>query len=170
METPDNLASKYSHIPGWGVDADPKNDPTYPFKHWTGADHNRLNYDRPPLQPLTMEVLHSIERPNYPAVFGETIPPSGLSGAIRRMSFKYSENRLRHWFGLILADRVNVIEGVIDDISKGRMPAVFGETGFAAAWKYDRKKTLAKLTVCTAVVVSLATYIYMRQQRSSTEE
>ena len=31
-------ADQYSHIPGWGMDADPENDPTYPMKHWTAQE------------------------------------------------------------------------------------------------------------------------------------
>ena len=38
------IANKPKNIPGWGIDADPENDPTYPMKHGNGADHERLNY------------------------------------------------------------------------------------------------------------------------------
>jgi hypothetical protein len=38
----ENLAKDYSHIKGWGVDADPKNDPTYPMKHRTNDETQRL--------------------------------------------------------------------------------------------------------------------------------
>lgn len=33
------LANSYKDIPGWGFDANPDNDPTYPMKNWNGADH-----------------------------------------------------------------------------------------------------------------------------------
>ena len=40
------LADKYAHIKGWGIDADPENEPTYPMKNWTGDDHKRINWER----------------------------------------------------------------------------------------------------------------------------
>ncbi|MDB4920735.1 hypothetical protein [Mucilaginibacter sp.] len=36
----------YKKIPGWGMDADLENEPTYPMKNYTGDDHNRINYER----------------------------------------------------------------------------------------------------------------------------
>ncbi len=65
----------YKNIPGWGIDADPENEPTYPMKNYTGDDHNRINYERSSQQPLTVEILQSNERPAPTAVFGTTVPP-----------------------------------------------------------------------------------------------
>ena len=98
------IANSPKDIPGWGVDADPENDPTYPMKHRNGADYERLNYERPPQQPVTVEVLHSIERPNLTAAFGTTLPPKGVSGALRRYAFKHSESTYMHWVPLVLAE------------------------------------------------------------------
>src|SRR4051812_30047640 len=78
------MAQKYRHIKGWGIDADPENEPTYPMKKYTGDDHKRTNYKRPVQQPIDIEVLHSNERPNISATFGTVSPPSGLSGVLRR--------------------------------------------------------------------------------------
>ena len=80
----ENSAQNYQHIKGWGVDADPKNDPTYPMKHRTNEEHAGYSWVRPSQQPVNIEVLHSNERPNVTAVFGTSSPPSGLSGMIRR--------------------------------------------------------------------------------------
>ena len=107
--------SPKDHIPGWGIDADPENDPTYPMKHWNGADHERFNYDKPTQQPINIEVLHSNERPGVSRVFGTSTPLRGLSGMIRRFAFKYSESTYAHWVPLVLADRIGVVEGYIDD-------------------------------------------------------
>src|SRR3954468_10384372 len=87
------MADRYKNIPGWAMDADPENDPTYPMKHYNGADHERLNYERGPQQPIDREVLKSVERPTITRVFGTSVPPKGLSGSIRRFAYdKYSEN------------------------------------------------------------------------------
>jgi hypothetical protein len=143
---------------GWGIDADPKNEPTYPMKKYTGDDHNRLNYERPVQQQVPHNELHSNERPSMSAVFGVTVPPSGLSGALRRHAFKYSENHYGHWFSLILADRINVIEGIVDDIKKGHFPNIWAEKGWKAEWKHNKKEMLAKVLVAglfTAAVVMI---------------
>lgn len=154
----ENLADKYAHINGWGVDADPKNEPTYPMKNWTGDDHERLNYERPPQQPVTVEVLHSNVRPNVTAVFGTSSPPSGLSGAIRRYAFRFTESEYGHWLPLLIADRVNVVEGIVDDLKRGYVPNVFAERGWKAEWKYNPKGLAQKViigAVVTTVVISL---------------
>lgn len=137
----------HSHINGWGIDADPENEPTYPMKRWTGDDHRRLGWERPPLQPVEVEVLHSIERPNITAVFGTSTPPSGLSGAIRKFAFKYSESSYGHWIPLIIADRVNVVEGIIDDLVHGHIPNIFAEKGWKAEWKHNPRGLITKVAV-----------------------
>jgi hypothetical protein len=43
-------------------------------------------------------------------VFGTAQPPSGVSGAIRRYAYSYSEGRTAHWVLLIAADRVDAWE------------------------------------------------------------
>lgn len=151
----ENLNNDYTHIKGWGIDADPKNEPTYPMKKYTGDDHKRINWERPPLQPVNIEVLHSNERPNITAVFGTSTPPSGLSGAIRRYAFQFSENEYMHWLPLLLADRVNVVEGIVDDLKRGHIPNIFAEKGMKAELKHN-PKGLAKKVLVTLAVTSIA--------------
>ena len=123
----------YKQIPGWGMDADPENEPTYPMKNYTGDDHNRINYDRSVQQREDVEILMSNERPAITRVFGTSVPPSGLSGLIRRYAFKHSEDRYRHWIPLILADRINVVEGFLEDLGRGHLPNIAAERG----WKVE---------------------------------
>jgi len=153
----------FSHINGWGIDADPENEPTYPMKKYTGDDHKRINWERPPLQPVTVEVLHSNERPNLSAVFGTASPPKGLSGAIRRYAFKYSESSYGHWLPLLLADRVNVVEGIVDDLKQGHVPNIFAEKGWAAEWKYNRKAVLQK--AATAAIVTFVVLVSLNKKK-----
>jgi hypothetical protein len=162
----EKLANRFKHIKGWGIDADPENEPTYPMKHYTGADHQRSNYERPPQQPVNIEVLHSNERSNVTAVFGTVSPPAGLSGAIRRMAFKYSEESLKHWFALVLADRVNVIEGIVDDIKRRHVPNIFSEMGWNAEWKYNKKGVVKKVIITTAVTMALVMYLRRKKSRA----
>jgi hypothetical protein len=106
-------------------------------------------------QPVEVEVLHSIERPGISRVFGTSVPPSGLSGHLRRYAFKYSESTYMHWFPLVVADRINVIEGIIDDIKGGHFPNLIAERGWKAEWKYNKKGVIQKIAI-TAVVATVA--------------
>ena len=160
MENFEELKNRFSHIKGWGVDADPENEPTYPIKNYNGDDHERLGWQRPELQRSKTEILKSNERPYMPATFGTPNPPSALSGIIRRKAFKYSESRYAHWLPLFIADRVNVVEGILDDIRKGQFPNIMKEKGWNAEWKYNSKKAIGKLIVgviLTSLVISAVT-------------
>ena len=157
--------SPKDNIPGWGMDADPENDPTYPMKHYTGADHERINYEKPTQQPIDIEVLHSIERPGVTRVFGTSTPPEGISGNIRRYAFRYSESTYAHWVPLVLADRVNVVEGVIDDLKKGIVPNIFAEKGWQAEWKYNRKGFVKNLAIGAAVTVVVLALLSKRNKK-----
>lgn len=160
-----SVPREYAHIPGWGVDIDPKNDPTYPMRDRGAEEEKGYTWERPPQQPVNVEVLHSIERPNVSAVFGSTVPPSGLSGAIRRMAFKYSENHYGHWLPLLLADRVNVVEGLLDDLRLGHVPNIFAEKGWKADWKHNRSGLITKVAVMAAVTVGVVAL--MRRRKGS---
>lgn len=142
----------YQSIKGWGVDADPKNDPTYPIKHRNNAEHKGYTWPRPLQQPVRPGILVSVERPNVTAVYGNTVPPSGLSGVIRRLAFKHSENSYLHWLPLILADRINAVEGIIQDLAKGRLPNIPAERGIKAEWKFNKKAVITKFAVGAALI------------------
>src|SRR5918998_1665287 len=86
-----------SEVKGWGIDADPENDPTYPMKKRNNGEHAGYTWERPSQQPINVEVLHSNERPNVSAAFGTSTPPSRLSGMLRRKAFKYTESSYFHW-------------------------------------------------------------------------
>ena len=159
------IANTPKDIPGWGYDADPKNNPTYPIKNYTGADHERIHYERPAQQPVDIEILKSIERPTISRVFGNSTPPSGLSGQIRRFAFRYSESTYKHWVPLVMADRAGVVEGIIDDLKKGIIPNIFAEKGWKAEWKYNKQGMIKNLAV-TVGVIALALTI-MRRRRYS---
>jgi hypothetical protein len=139
-----------SAIPGWGVDADPENDPTYPYREREKDDHSG-EWARPPVQSSDVEILQSIEHKQRPAVFGTSTPPSGLSGIIRRGAFKYSESHWAHWLMLMGADRVNMVEGIVQDLARARIPNIPAEMGMRSEWKHNRKGLVTKLAVTAAV-------------------
>ncbi len=159
----EQLANDPSQIKGWGVDANPKNDPTYPMKHRTNGEHAGYSWERPLQQPVTVEVLHSNERPNVTAVFGTSTPPTGLSGMLRRFAFRYSESSYGHWLPLMLADRVSVVEGIVSDLRHGHVPNIFAELGWKAEWQHNRNKLVQRVLV--RAVLAAAVISYLRRSR-----
>jgi hypothetical protein len=158
----ENTDHNHPDVKGWGIDADPANDPTYPMKHHVRGEHEGRVWDRPPLQPVEMEILHSPERPEVTAVFGTAEPPSGLSGMLRRFAFKQNESNYSHWLPLMMADRVNMLEGILDDLKRGHFPNILAERGIKAEWKHNRKKVVQRL-ILASVLTSLSV-AYMKRK------
>ncbi|HYC60803.1 MAG TPA: hypothetical protein VEK79_14670 [Thermoanaerobaculia bacterium] len=139
-----HLPANFREINGWGADLDHKNRPSYPkelpstvktargdVKHW---------------QTPRTKVHMSNEHPGLTPVFGESVPPSGLSGHLRDYAYQYGEATNRHWMTLMFADRVNVIERAIIDAFRGRPDNYVREKGWSGKLKYEdsdpRKKAL----------------------------
>lgn len=154
----------HSHIKGWGIDANPLNDPTYPMKKRTNEEHDGYTWERPEQQHRDVEILKSVERPNLTAVFGNTSPPSGVSGAIRRIAYKYSESSYGRWLPLVLADRIGAVEGVIEDLTKGHVPNIFAERGWNAEWKYNRKNFVIKVAAGAAVTAAVVVFLARKKK------
>ena len=157
-------AQARASIEGWGADLDHANRPAYPMERTPP----RLPNGTPgPLaqQPCDVEVLHSSERPGITKVFGSTVPPAGLSGRLRRYAFKYSENDLRHWMVLLLADRINMGEGVVQDVARGHIPNLYAEMGGPAELRHNPAGLARKAAAGAAL---LALVVYVRRQRRGT--
>jgi hypothetical protein len=163
LTTTKPAAADRSAIPGWGVDADPDNDPTYPFRD-RDKDDRSGEWARPPVQSSQVEILQSIEHKRQPAVFGTSTPPSGLSGMLRRAAFTYSESNWAHWLMLMGADRLNVVEGIVQDLGRGRIPNIPAEMGMRSEWKHNRKGLVTRLAV-TATVAAAAFALVRRSRR-----
>ena len=159
----EHIAKDSSQIKGWGVDADPNNDPTYPMKHRNNGEHAGYSWERPLQQPITVEVLHSNERPDVTSVFGTSTPPSALSGVLRRIAFRYSESSYGHWLPLMLADRVSVVEGVLSDLKHGHVPNVFAERGWKAEWKHNRIGLARRILVRVVLISAAVAYFSSRR-------
>lgn len=155
-------AEDMSHIPGWGADLDRANRPAVPMER-TPPRLDNVHWEAPAQQEPRIKVHHSIERPGITPVFGTSAPPSGLSGKLRDVAFRYSENDLRHWFILMAADRINVGEGIVQDLAHGHVPNVFAEMGAAAEWRHNRAGFIRKAVIASAVV-GLAVY-WLRRRR-----
>jgi hypothetical protein len=109
--------------------------------HWTQAEQ----------QPESVEILTSTERPGITPVFGTTVPPSGLSGVLRRYAFGFSENDVRRWMILLMADRINMVEGLLQDLARGHVPNVPAEMGLRAELKHNPQGAARKAVALVAV-------------------
>ncbi|MCG7630958.1 hypothetical protein MHN80_01395 [Gordonia McavH-238-E] len=122
-------------IPGWGVDVDTANRPAVPRElpvapapgvHWTVLD------DQPERRPRERSNEHAFLTP----VFGTSTPPRGLSGAIRRSAYRYSEGRAAHWLILLGADRVASIEAHLASFATARPDNPLTETGVTSEFSH----------------------------------
>lgn len=166
---PEDFSNKrqgnHDHIKGWGIDINPNNDPTYPIKNRNNAEHDGYSWERPAQQEETVEILQSVERPNLTAVYGTSEPPSGLSGIIRRLAYRYSESSYGRWLPLIIADRIDMIEGVVNDFSKGHIPNLPKEIGLKSEWKYNKERFLIK-TAAGILITGAVLYLLFSSHKN----
>jgi hypothetical protein len=153
----------FSHIQGWGADLDHKDRPAHP-KERTPARLSGVHWTRPDDQPVEVAVYHSTERAGITPLFGSSVPPSGVSGLLRRYAYRLSENDLRHWLLLLFADRVNVVEGIVQDLARGRVPNLYAEMGGRAELRHN-PAGLARKALVGAALVGIGVYLLRRRGR-----
>jgi hypothetical protein len=156
-------AHRPEHIEGWGADLSPADRPAVPMER-TPPRLDNVHWDAPSPQHVDVEVFHSTERPGLTPVFGTSVPPSGVSGMLRRLAFRFSENDLRHWLILLAADRVNVGEGLLSDLARGHVPNILAEMGARSEWRYNRAGFVRKALLACAVA-GVAVYLARRRRR-----
>jgi len=90
---------------------------------------------------------------------------------IRRLAYRYSENQYRHWLPLLLADRIDMIEGILEDFMHGHVPNIFQEMGFGASKKYDKKLYYKRVAATAAAVAVPAVILYflLREKRAEVD-
>jgi hypothetical protein len=148
-------------VTGWGADLDPANRPAVPKEAPSDVMNVRGRVGE--RQIPDVRIHKSIEHPGLTPVFGTTCPPRGASGKLRDVAYKFSEGRLAHWMTLILADRVDMFEGFIEDVTRGRMPSLVNDRAehglpFVADSFKRRQRTMALAgagLVMIAVAVAL---------------
>jgi hypothetical protein len=162
------MAPDTALIVGWGADADTRNDPTYPYRDRSKDDHSG-EWRRPTQQEPDVELLKSVEHKWLPAVFGTASPPSGVSGSMRRLAFRWSESNWSHWLLLIAADRVNMVEGLVEDLGRGHLPNIPKEMGLPAEWRHNKTGLMKKLAVA-AVIGGSITGLVLGKRNSGERE
>jgi hypothetical protein len=94
-------------IPGWGVDLDPSDRPSFPQERYA-PNETGAHWDFPERQETSGPRERSIEHKFLTPVFGTAQPLSGVSGAVRRLAYaRFSEARAAHWLLLMLGDRID---------------------------------------------------------------
>src|SRR3954452_21040597 len=118
-----------SRIPGWGADLDPADRPSVPrerFDPSLSVSHGELPERQPEKWPRERSIEHQMLTP----VFGTSTPPKGLSGVIRRYSYRrFSEGRAAHWLLLLAADRVDAVESTVASFASLHPDNPITETG-----------------------------------------
>jgi hypothetical protein len=125
-------------VPGWGVDLDPADRPSYPKEVFveTGA-----HWDFPERQRDEGSREKSTEHKFMTPVFGTAQPLRGLSGAIRRYAYTFSEGQTAHWLLLMAGDRVDVLESRVEAALSGRPDNPITETGVLREFKNSAYRT-----------------------------
>src|SRR4051794_1512697 len=123
-------------IAGWGSDLDPSTRPGVPRDKAPDIGAESLY---PPIEPQVAphRIHKSTEHGKLTPVFGTSCPPTGLSGRLRDIAYRYSEGRLVRWMTLMFADRVNMVEGIASDLARMRPPNIVREMGLASEWRYN---------------------------------
>ena len=124
-ETSDQLRAR---IPGWGVDLDPADRPSVSRERFH-TDLNGARWDFPERQPEKWPRERSIEHAFLTPVFGTSCPPKGVSGAMRKYAYRYSEARAAHWLILVAADRVDAFGSHVRSMVTLRPDNPITETG-----------------------------------------
>lgn len=153
-------------VPGWGADLDPERRPAVPMEH-TPPDGTGAHWTEPEPMRTDVEVFHSIERPTMTPVFGTAVPPRGLSGVMRRVAFRYSEAQMSHWLLLLAADRVDVIEGVLEDLAHLHIPNVFAEMGLKSELAHNKAR-VAKVLGVAGLATAAAAGLWWARRRHAT--
>ena len=125
-ESSDQLRAR---IPGWGVDLDPKDRPSFPRER-LDPSLSGAHWSFPERQPERWPRERSNEHKFLTPVFGTSCPPKGVSGMLRKYAYAtYSEGRAAHWLILMGADRVDALESHLRSFATLRPDNPITETG-----------------------------------------
>jgi hypothetical protein len=152
-------------VPGWGSDLDPARRPGVPRDKAPDIGIESLYPDIEP-QRGRSRIHRSTEHGRMPAVFGTSCPPRGLSGRVRDSAYRASEGRLRRWVGLLVADRIDMVESLVRDVARGRPPNLVREMGLRTEWRHNPEGVLRKALVAGFVATTAVVLVSRMRARS----
>ena len=145
-------------IAGWGSDLEAAQRAGVPRDRVPGLGPEQLYPDVE--QQLPRHRIHkSTEHARLTPVFGTSCPPRGASGALRDFAYSISEGRKERWVLLLMADRIDMVEGLAEDLVTLRPPNLLRETGWRASLRHEPGAFAVKAAVglaCVAAVAALA--------------
>jgi len=167
LTTQDRRTVDLAHnIAGWGSDLDPAVRPGVPRDKAPELGVEALYPASIPRQIPNVKIHKSTEHGKLTPVFGTSCPPSGLSGYLRDVGYKYSEGRMARWLTLMAADRVNVVEDLAKDLVRLRVPNLVQEMGLKSEWRYNRPRLVRNVVIGTILAAVALSVIRSRRARS----
>jgi hypothetical protein len=156
------VPENYRDIEGWGVDLDPATRPMVPKELPSDVTTVRgeVRYWQDPRQRIHI----SNEMPDLTPVFGTSCPPRLLSGRLRDLAFEYSEGTVRHWLTLLVADRVDVVESLVDSALRGRPDNFLAEKAWITRLTGNDPKRRKKLYALGAAAMLVGYRLYRRRR------
>jgi hypothetical protein len=150
-------------IPGWGSDLEPARRPGVPRDAAPDIGPETL-YPPIPRQVPRVKIHKSTEHGQLTPVFGTSCPPTGLSGRMRDFAYHYSEGRMLRWLTLMAADRVNMIEDIVNDLAHGHVPNIPKEMGIRAELRYNPRGFAKKVAITGIALVLVTAYVRSRRR------
>lgn len=157
-----HLPEDFRTINGWGADLDPKNRPAVPRE--LPSNVTKLRGDVKHWQKPPFRIHMSNEQPGITPVFGTSCPPHGLSGMVKDYAYQFGEATNRHWFLLMMSNRIDVLERMFGDAFRGHPDNYVAEKAWssgARSAKVTRYGAVAAVTI-GALVLGLAVSRRMR--------
>jgi hypothetical protein len=152
------------HIAGWGSDLEPARRPGVPRDAAPDIGPETLYPPTIPRQVPRIKIHKSTEHGKLPPVFGTSCPPTGLSGRMRDFAYHYSEGRMLRWLTLMAADRVNMIEDIVNDLAHGHIPNIPKEMGIRSELRYNARGFAKKVVVTGIAIALVAAYVRSRRR------
>ncbi|MFL5814503.1 MAG: hypothetical protein ACJ763_13075 [Bdellovibrionia bacterium] len=127
-----------ARIPGWGSDLDFAMRPGVP-REKTPANGTGAHWTTPEPQFKKVEYLKTVARDELTPVYGTPNPPRLLSGQMRRIAYSMPEGWISRWTTLLLADRIDMVEHIIQDVLTGKAGNPIREMGITIELKEKGK-------------------------------
>jgi hypothetical protein len=64
-----------------------------------------------------------------------------------------------------MADRIDVIQGIINDLRHGHVPNIFAEKGWKAEWKHNPKGLIKKVAITIVVTTAVIAVLSRKNKR-----
>lgn len=133
-----------------GVDRAPDRRPGVPMEA-RPEPYEGVHWTTPPRQRPRKRHLKRKGLEELTPVFGTAQPPRGVSGLLRRFAYGLPEHETRHWLTLMVADRIDVVEGRLGR----RLARPLWRRGMDAAARGIERNPAAGLALAAAAITVL---------------